>query len=363
MLYYLYSTFGINLFQYITFRAGLSFFLAFGISIALMPYFIEWAKKTKASQPISEFIPHQSKQNTPTMGGVVFIFCTVFACAFCMDLHNPYALLGIGCLIGFGFIGARDDYMKIAARSNAGMSARVKMALLLMLAFVVSLVLINIGHSAEFYIPFVKSPLFDMKEHLSFSVGFVLVPLICLAFWMLVFSATTNAVNITDGLDGLATVPSIFALITLSVFVYVAGHLELASYLLYPRVVNGGELIVVSCALIGALFGFLWYNCHPAEVFMGDSGSLAIGGFIAYMAIVSSNEILLILIGIVFVFETLSVMLQVGSYKYRQKRIFLMAPIHHHFEKKGWAENKIIVRFWVISILANILALITLKIR
>ena len=189
-------------------------------------------------------------------------------------------------------------------------------------------------------------------------MGYFAIP-----FWVLIFLATTNAVNLTDGLDGLATVPSITALISLGVIVYITGHVLAANYLLVPHISGVGELIVLAFALAGALLGFLWYNCYPAEIFMGDTGSLAIGGFIAYLAILGKSEILLILIGFVFVMETVSVILQVGSYKLRKKRIFRMAPIHHHFELKEWAENKIIVRFWMISFLSNILALITFKFR
>jgi len=182
------------------------------------------------------------------------------------------------------------------------------------------------------------------------------------ALWVLVMIATSNAVNLTDGLDGLATVPSIFALLSLSAIVYIVGNASIAHYLLMPKI-PAGEMVVIASALIGSLIAFLWFNCHPAEVFMGDSGSLTIGAFIAYMAIIGKSEILLILIGFIFVIETISVILQVGSYKLRKKRVFLMAPIHHHFEMKQWAENKIIVRFWIIAMLSNILALITLKIR
>ncbi|WP_394997140.1 phospho-N-acetylmuramoyl-pentapeptide-transferase [uncultured Helicobacter sp.] len=363
MLYWLWSVAHINLFQYITFRAGVSFFLAFILSVAIFPYFIRWARARKANQPISTFVPHEEKKNTPTMGGIVFVLCTIIATLLCADMANPYVLLGLFGLVGFGLIGARDDFMKISARSNAGMSARLKMLLLVLLSLLIALCLANIGHIGDFYLPFMKAPLFGMDSLARLELDSVRVPVVSMVFWAFVLVASANAVNITDGLDGLATVPGILALLSLSVFVYISGHIGLSSYLYWPRVVNGGELIIVSCALIGSLFGFLWYNCHPAQVFMGDSGSLALGGFIAYMAIISHNEILLILIGIVFVFETLSVMLQIGSYKYRQKRIFLMAPIHHHFEKKGWAENKIIVRFWIIAILANIIALLTLKIR
>lgn len=175
--------------------------------------------------------------------------------------------------------------------------------------------------------------------------------------------SASNAVNLTDGLDGLATVPSIFSMLSLGVFIYISGNAVLSAYLLLPKVSGVGEIVIVAAALIGSLMGFLWYNCYPAEVFMGDSGSLSIGAFIGYMAIISKNEILLIIIGFVFVLETVSVILQVGSFKTRKKRLFLMAPIHHHFEIKGWAENKIIVRFWILALLSNLIALTAIKIR
>lgn len=354
MLYYLYSHFDINIFKYLTFRAGVSFFAAFVLCVWLMPAFIAWAKARKASQPISSYVPtHKGKSNTPTMGGSVFIISATIAALLCIQLSNLYAILGIVTLLIFGLIGARDDYMKIAKKSNAGMSARLKMLLLFLAALGVSLALhYGAGLASDFYIPFMKTPLFALSEYPALMIG----------FWILVFLATSNAVNITDGLDGLACVPSIFALATLCVFVYLSGNVEFGRYLFLPMV-NAGELMVVGVAMIGALLGFLWYNCHPAQVFMGDSGSLAIGGFMAYMAIVSNNEILLLLIGLIFVIETLSVMLQIGSYKMRKKRVFLMAPIHHHFEQKGWAENKIIVRFWIIALLSNLIALLSLKVR
>lgn len=352
MLYFLFSGFHINIFQYITFRSGLAFFVAFFMSVTLTPLFVKWAKAKKASQPISTFVPtHQGKKDTPTMGGIVFVASALVASLLCVDLKNLYALLGLLSLLVFCLVGARDDFMKISAKSNAGMSSKVKFLLLTFFALIISFALVSFGHQGKFYIPFIKDPLFDMG------------PLLSVAFWSLVFLATSNAVNLTDGLDGLATVPSICSLISLSVFVYIGGHAGLSQYLLWPQVAHSGELVIVSLALIGALFGFLWYNCHPAQVFMGDSGSLSLGAFIAYMAIVSNNEILLILIGSIFVIETLSVILQVGSYRMRGKRVFLMAPIHHHFEMKGWAENKIIIRFWIIAILSNLIALLSLKIR
>jgi len=251
----------------------------------------------------------------------------------------------------FFLIGFQDDYAKIKKHENlAGLKARTKLIFQISSALLVAAFLcFYADFNTDLYVPFLKTPLFDMG---SFA----------LILWVLVMVAASNAVNLTDGLDGLATVPSIAALATFSIIIYITGNIKLSSYLLMPHF-QVGEVAIIASALIGALTGFLWYNCHPAEVFMGDSGSLTIGAFLGYLAIISKSEILLLLIGSIFVIETLSVILQVGSYRIRQKRVFLMAPIHHHFEMKNWAENKIIVRFWIIAILSNILALITLKIR
>ncbi len=318
-----------------------------------MPRFIVWAKRKNANQPIYKHAPqgHQSKGKTPTMGGVVFLFSTLIAVLFTIKITNFYALGGVLALISFATIGIKDDLSKISNKSNeAGLSSRAKMLMQIIASLIVGFYL-YMGHfSTELYVPFNKYPLFDMG-------------ILAIGFWTIVFVATSNAVNLTDGLDGLATVPSIFSIMSLSVFVYVMGHAILSQYLLVPNFKGIGEVTIVATALIGSLIGFLWHNCHPAEIFMGDSGSLALGGFIAYMAIITKNEFLLIAIGFVFVMETVSVILQVGSYKTRKKRVFHMAPIHHHFEIKGWAENKIIVRFWIIALLSNLIALITLKIR
>jgi phospho-N-acetylmuramoyl-pentapeptide-transferase len=254
-------------------------------------------------------------------------------------------------LLLFAMIGFKDDLSKIrGGRNEEGLTSRGTLFLQIIASAFIAGYLYWGGFTTDLYIPFYKYPLFDM--------GFFAV-----LFWVFVMVATSNAVNLTDGLDGLATVPSIFSIMSLSVFVYVMGHAGLSDYLLVPNIKGVGEVAIVAAALVGSLIGFLWYNCHPAEIFMGDSGSLALGGFIAYMAIVTKNELLLILVGFVFVMETVSVILQVGSYKTRKKRVFRMAPIHHHFELKGWAENKIIVRFWIMALMSNILALITLKIR
>ncbi len=354
MLYWFYRHMDVNLFQYITVRAGFAFFIAFIITIYLMPLFIAWAKSKKANQPINKFAPkaHLKKSDTPTMGGVVFVFSTVISTLLSANLSNPFTSGAIYTLVSFCILGLRDDYGKIVSKNNLhGLKARSKFAIQLILGFGTAVFLYHyIGFDSRFFAPFVKFAIFDMGWG---------API----FWTLVIAAASNAVNLTDGLDGLATVPSVFALFSLGVIVYVTGNAVLSSYLLWPKIIGVGEVAVVAAALTGALIGFLWYNCNPAEVFMGDSGSLAVGAFLGYMAILGKSEILLLLIGLIFVIETVSVIAQVGSFKLRGKRIFLMAPIHHHFEMKQWAENKIIVRFWIIAFIANLIALITLKIR
>jgi len=353
MLYSLYELFDINLLQYISVRAGFGFFIAFLITLYTIPRYIAWAISKKAKQPINKYVPnHASKQNTPTMGGVVFVIATVVGVLLTAQISNPYIIAGLMTIIGFALVGFQDDLGKILTGDNLqGLSSRGKMALLLVIAIAVSLFLILVADfPTTIYIPFIKDPIFDM--------GYFAIP-----FWIIVFLATTNAVNLTDGLDGLATVPSIISLSTLGILVYVTGHAVFSGYLLLPNIQGVGEVTILATTLSGALLGFLWYNGYPAEIFMGDTGSLAIGGVIAYLAIIAKSEALLLLIGLIFVVETVSVILQVGSYKLRGKRVFLMAPIHHHFEMKKWAENKIIVRFWLIAFMSNLLALITLKIR
>lgn len=352
MLYALFEQFHINLLQYISVRAGIAFFIALLLTLALMPRFIRWAQRTASVQPISDYVPqHQVKAKTPTMGGAVFMLSTLIASALTIRFDNAFALGAMLTLLLFMMIGFKDDYAKIVKKANlGGLSARGKLVLQMAAALFVGLFLhFAAGLDTDLYLPFYKFPLCDMSWT-------------AFAFWALVIVGASNAVNLTDGLDGLAAVPSVFALATLSIFVYVIGHSGLSAYLYMPHF-PAGEAAVVAAALIGALIGFLWYNAHPAEVFMGDTGSLPLGAVIGYLGIVAKSELLLLLIGLIFVIETISVILQIGSFKLRNKRVFLMAPIHHHFEMKNWAENKIIVRFWIIAILSNLLALITLKLR
>jgi len=354
MFYWLYSFYGVNIFHYITVRALIGFFVAFLLTIAMMPSFIRWAKAKKMKQPIYALAPetHQGKKNTPTMGGLVFMSATLLAVVFSAKMDDLYVLSSIFLMVGFMAIGLTDDMGKISNNKNdLGLSARGKLYGQFFVGLTISSFLfLYLDFPSSFYVPFLKNSLFDM--------GIFAIP-----FWALVMVAASNAVNITDGLDGLATVPSVFAFFSLGVLIYITGNAVLSGYLFMPKVIGVGELTVVAFCMVGALLGFLWYNSNPAEVFMGDSGSLPIGALMGFIAIASKSEILLILIGFIFVLETMSVIIQIASFKSRGKRVFLMAPLHHHFEMKKWAENKIIVRFWVIALLSNIIALLTIKIR
>lgn len=357
MLYLLYETLAaniklFNIFQYISVRTIIAFFIAFFVTLFLMPRFIKWAMKSAAMQPIFDLAPdsHKIKSNTPTMGGVVFLFATFIAVLVSTNF-DKYVFITLLLALLFALIGFIDDFSKIRhVANNKGLSTKQKLLLQWGFALIISTLLYCLDFDTNLYVPFFKHPLFDMD-------------LFAVFFWAFVIVSASNAVNLTDGLDGLATVPSIFSLLSLTVILYVSGHAELRQYLYLPNLSGVGELTIVSFALIGSLIGFLWYNSHPAQVFMGDSGSLTLGAMIALFAIFAKSEILLIMIGFIFVLETLSVIIQVGSFKIRQKRVFKMAPIHHHFELKGWSENKIIIRFWIISFLTNLIAILTLKIR
>jgi len=351
MLYYIYEIFHINIFHYISVRAIISFFLAFIFTIFLMPKFINWAKN-KITQPIYELAPenHKTKNKTPTMGGVVFITSSLISILLTIKF-NFYTIVTIFTIIGFMIIGIIDDLGKIIKKDNqSGLKSRQKLIFQTIFAFFISLTLYFYNFDTNLYIPFYKYPIIDMK---FFAV----------IFWTFVIVATSNAVNLTDGLDGLATVPSIFALFSLSLFLYFIGNVIFSKYLFLPYFLGVGENVIIATALIGSLLGFLWFNANPAEIFMGDSGSLSIGAVIGILAILAKSEFLLIFIAFVFIVETISVILQVGSCKTRGKRIFLMAPIHHHFEKLGWKENKITIRFWIIAFIMNLIAIMSIKIR
>jgi phospho-N-acetylmuramoyl-pentapeptide-transferase len=353
LLYWLSQNFDINIFNYITIRAGFAFFLALVFTLFFIPRFIRWAQKTSSVQPINDWAPdrHKEKVSIPSMGGIVFVSATIIASLLTVKLNNTYAIGALMTLFLFSLIGFQDDFAKIKKNENlAGLKARTKLFFQIISALIIACYLYFVSDfNTNLYLPFIKNPILDMGIY-------------SLILWVLVIIATSNAVNLTDGLDGLATVPSLAALTSFSIIIYITGHAKISAYLLMPNF-QVGEVAIISAAFLGALSGFLWFNCHPAEIFMGDSGSLTIGAFLAYLAIISKSEILLFFIGFIFVVETVSVILQVGSFKLRKKRVFLMAPIHHHFEMKDWAENKIIVRFWIVAILSNLLALISLKIR
>lgn len=346
----------LNVFQYITFRTGGALLTAFLIVLIAGPRFILWLKsKQGEGQPIRNDGPqtHALKKGTPTMGGLLIVIAGVVATLLWANLANPYVWLVLFVFVGFGGIGFADDYLKLTRRSSAGVSGKKRLGMEFAFSLIVCAAVICLEQGSmatTLTIPFFKNILID--------IGWFYIP-----FVMVVIVGTANAVNLTDGLDGLVSVPVIMALLVFSVIAYLAGNTGFATYLQIYNVKLAGELTVVGGALIGATLGFLWYNAHPAQVFMGDTGSLALGGALGTLAAATKHEIVLAIAGGIFVVEALSDIIQVGSYKLRGKRVFLMAPIHHHFEKKGWPETTVVVRFWIVSILLALAALATLKLR
>ena len=342
-----------NIFKYLTFRTIYAMITALIVCFILGPWIIRKLESLQARQVIRTDGPesHLQKQGTPTMGGVIILAAIVIPTLLWADLTNQYIWLTLFITIGYGFIGFVDDYKKIVKKDTKGLSARQKMIWQVILAGSVAVFLfLKPGFSEELFFPLFK------KFHPDLWIWFI-------PFATLVIVGASNAVNLTDGLDGLAIGPVAINAATYMLFSYIAGHATLSAYLQIPRVVGAGELAVLCGAMVGAGLGFLWYNSYPAEVFMGDIGSLSLGGTLGTIAVLTKQEILLVIVGGIFVIEALSVIFQVGSYKYRGKRIFRMAPIHHHFELKGVAEPKIIVRFWIISIILALVAISTLKMR
>ena len=342
-----------NIFKYLTFRTIYSMITALLVCFVIGPWIIRKLESLQARQVIRTDGPesHLQKQGTPTMGGVMILAAIVIPTLLWADLKNSYIWLTLFITVGYGIIGFVDDYKKVVEKNPKGLSARQKMFWQVLLAGAVAVYLfITPGFSEQLFFPFFKN------FHPDLWIWFI-------PFAILVVVGASNAVNLTDGLDGLAIGPVAINAATYMLFAYVAGHATLSAYLQVPRVVGAGELAVVCGAMVGAGLGFLWYNSYPAEVFMGDVGSLSLGGTLGIIAVLTKQEILLVIVGGVFVVEALSVIFQVGSYKYRGKRIFRMAPIHHHFELKGVAEPKIIVRFWIITIILALVAISTLKMR
>ncbi len=342
-----------NIFRYLTFRTIYAMITALVVCFVLGPWVIRKLESLQARQVIRTDGPesHLQKQGTPTMGGVIILAAIVIPTLLWADLTNQYIWITLFITIGYGVIGFVDDYKKVVEKNTKGLSARQKMFWQVVLAGSVATYLFIIpGFSEQLFFPLFKN------FHPDLWIWFI-------PFATLVIVGASNAVNLTDGLDGLAIGPVAINAATYMLFSYIAGHATLAAYLQIPRVVGAGELAVLCGAMVGAGLGFLWYNSYPAEVFMGDVGSLSLGGTLGTIAVLTKQEILLVIVGGIFVVEALSVIFQVGSYKYRGKRIFRMAPIHHHFELKGVAEPKIIVRFWIISIILALVAISTLKMR
>ncbi len=377
MLYWLlYETlqpyFGpLRLFGYVTFRTAMASLTALFLAIALGPWMIRWLRRLQIGQYIREDGPksHQKKAGTPTMGGVLIIVSVLVPTLLFVNLRNVQIWIALFGLLSFGLIGFHDDYTKIRKARNLGLTARAKFGLQVLAALVIG-VLLSIMHFKGMYttamnVPFFKEfkPELLLDRFLESPVTYPLAFVFFYAFLVLVIVGSANAVNLTDGLDGLAIGLMVIAAGAMTVLAYLSGHAIFADYLELSRVPGAHELTIFCGALTGASLGFLWYNAHPAEVFMGDVGSLALGGALGTVAVLIKQEILLIFVGGVYVVEALSVMLQVGSFKLRGERIFKMAPIHHHFEALGWPESKIIIRFWIAGLVMALFALTTLKLR
>lgn len=346
----------LNLFRYISFRTGGALFTAFFICLFWGPHFIAWLKKKQGEgQPIREDGPqtHMAKKGTPTMGGLMILVAIAASTLLWSNLFNPYIWMLLFVLCGFGLAGLLDDYVKLTKRSSDGISGRKKLALQFGVSAIACVWIIFMTQGAmstTLTIPFFKNFFIDLS---IFYIPFALIVMV----------GSSNAVNLTDGLDGLVSIPVIMSTLVFMVIAYLVGRIDYAAYLQVNYVPGAGEMTVFCGAVIGAVLGFLWFNAHPAQVFMGDTGSLALGGVLGALAVATKHEVVLAIAGGIFVMEALSDIIQVGSYKLRKKRVFLMAPIHHHFEKKGWSETTVVVRFWIISILLALLALSTLKLR
>ncbi len=358
MLYYflypLHTTYSVlNVFRYITFRAALAGLMALLVCFFIGPYLIRSLTAMQIGQPIREDGPatHAAKAGTPTMGGTLIILALFISTLLLADIRNLYIMLSLFVMLGFGIIGFFDDCLKLKRKSSKGLSIQTKLLVQIAVAVVAASVLYNHpSFSSVLGVPFLKNVRPDL--------GLWYIP-----FAVLVVVGTSNAVNLTDGLDGLAIGPVMTAAATYAMIAYVTGHVKFAEYLQIPYVASVGELTIFCVAMVASGLGFLWFNTYPAQMFMGDVGSLALGAGLGMVAVISKNEILMVVVGGVFVIEALSVIFQVISYKFRKKRVFLMAPIHHHYELKGWPEPQIIVRFWIISIICSLVALSTLKLR
>ncbi|MDM7859527.1 phospho-N-acetylmuramoyl-pentapeptide-transferase [Alteromonas sp. ASW11-36] len=346
---------GFNVFSYLTMRAILSTLTALLIAIFIGPAMIRWLQQLQIGQTVRDDGPqtHLSKAGTPTMGGLLILAAILVSSLLWADLTNHYVLATLAIVVTYGIIGFVDDYRKVIRKDPKGLIARWKYFWQSVVAILVAFYLYStasIEAETALLVPFFKE----------------IMPQLGLMYMVIAYFAivgTSNAVNLTDGLDGLAIVPTILVAGALAIFAYVTGNVNFSAYLNIPFIPYTSELMIVCTAIVGAGLGFLWFNTYPAQVFMGDVGSLALGGTLGILAVLVRQEIVLIIMGGVFVIETLSVILQVGSFKLRGQRIFRMAPIHHHYELKGWPEPRVIVRFWIVSLILVLIGLATLKLR
>ncbi|MBZ5593367.1 MAG: phospho-N-acetylmuramoyl-pentapeptide-transferase [Acidobacteriia bacterium] len=360
-----------RVFRYTTFRTAFASLTALFLCIALGPWLIEKLREFQIGQYIREEGPksHQKKAGTPTMGGVLIVISIVIPTLLWADLRQFYVWIALFSLVTYAAIGFTDDYAKVIKKRNLGLTGRRKFLMQVLVAFVLASVLLVLNvrglYTTSMNVPFFKQwkPNLLIDAFLTYRIFFPLAFLPFFLFVAFVVVGASNAVNLTDGLDGLAIGLMVIASGALTVLTYAGGHAELANYLQLERNAHTSELTIFCGSMTGASLGFLWYNAHPAEIFMGDVGSLSLGGAMAVIAVLIKQEILLIFIGGVFVIEAISVILQVGSFRLRGKRIFKMAPLHHHFEALGWQESKIIARFWIAGLVLALFALTTLKLR
>jgi phospho-N-acetylmuramoyl-pentapeptide-transferase len=359
-----------RIFRYLTFRTAFASLTALFTGLIVGPVVIRRLRDFQIRQYIREEGPqaHQKKAGTPTMGGLLIAIAILVPTVLWADLSNPFVWIAVFSTVAFGAIGFTDDYLKVVHHRNLGLTARAKLGYQVAASILIAVMLIVLQHRGEYstrlVVPFLKQFHPDLViQRWAHPHVWPLAFLPFVAFVVLVIVGSSNAVNLTDGLDGLAIGCTVIAAGALAVLTYLSGHATFATYLELQKMPQIGELTVFCGAMVGSAIGFLWYNAHPAEVFMGDVGSLALGGAIGTVAVMIKQELLLPFIGGIFVIEALSVILQVGSYKLRKKRIFKMAPIHHHFELLGWSESKVIVRFWIASLVFALFALTTLKLR
>jgi phospho-N-acetylmuramoyl-pentapeptide-transferase len=345
---------GFNVFKYITFRSAGAVLTALIVTFLFGKPVIAWLRRLKVGQHVRDDGPqtHLSKQGTPTMGGVLIILAVAVSALLWSDLANKYVWVVIFATLAFGAIGFWDDYLKVVKKRSKGLNAWQKMGLQIAASVAIGVFLYHPGdpYSTHLSVPFMKQ--------LFINLGWFYIP-----FVVIVVVGSSNAVNLTDGLDGLAIGLVGIAATANAILVYLGGNKIIADYLKILYIPGSGELVIFCGALLGASLGFLWYNAHPAEVFMGDVGSLSLGGALGTLAVVTKHELILVIVGGIFVVETLSVALQVASFKLTGKRVFKMAPIHHHFEQVGWPESKVIVRFWIIGIILALVSLSSLKLR